>query len=401
MQHTKFSYAKRTKVFGIMIFLVISILSFLSFLSFVSATTTVTLNSPVDNYLSPTINVTFNCSFSSNNYINNFSLWTNSTGIFSRNLTIDYVNNTYSNSFGNGTDVNSSFYQGYSLGCAVFNGHANLLYQPYPTYLYSLGHASATQSCGGGWAGDGNGLRTINLNDKNDYNIQFRMNTSSSASNSAGYQTFFSITNTSYSDWTNIFVGSCGQADTTGRTLIYTKSIPNSFLDTNYTLTIINGNLTLYNNSGIIYSANIVYTGNWYFTIETWNGATSDCSNNGDTSTNLYVYNFSIASLGRKNSTEIFSQTFDKFNNNPFKWNCNAIDNNAISTFASLNRSVTIDTTPPTINITYPYGQISYAFVGQNLTFNWTVSDNGILNNCWFNYNSYGNISVPCNQNYS
>ena len=61
------------------------------------------------------------------------------------------------------------------------------------------------------------------------------------------------------------------------------------------------------------------------------------------------------------------------------------------------NRTFTVDTTVPIINIISPTGTINYHLTGTNLTLNWSVSDS-FLESCWYNYNST-NISVICSDN--
>jgi len=61
------------------------------------------------------------------------------------------------------------------------------------------------------------------------------------------------------------------------------------------------------------------------------------------------------------------------------------------------NRTFTVDTIAPIINVTYPTGNIPYHLSGINLTLNWTADDSHIQN-CWYDYNST-NISVTCGDN--
>ena len=61
------------------------------------------------------------------------------------------------------------------------------------------------------------------------------------------------------------------------------------------------------------------------------------------------------------------------------------------------NRTFTIDTTAPIINITSPISIINYHLSGNNLTLNWSVSDSH-LESCWYNQNGT-NLSVTCSDN--
>ena len=91
------------------VFLVLAIISIVLFsVNFVSATTTVTLNSP-PNYLNNSLNiVNFICSGSTDSgYLNNVSLWTNSTGTWHRNETVNELN--YLSNFTNTTTQSLSY----------------------------------------------------------------------------------------------------------------------------------------------------------------------------------------------------------------------------------------------------------------------------------------------------
>jgi len=78
-------------------------------------------------------------------------------------------------------------------------------------------------------------------------------------------------------------------------------------------------------------------------------------------------------------------------------WNCQVCDSDSECTFGLLNRTVSIDTTAPQLNITYPI-VVDYHQTGQNLTLNWTISEIN-LDSCWYNYNETTNVSVTCADN--
>lgn len=61
------------------------------------------------------------------------------------------------------------------------------------------------------------------------------------------------------------------------------------------------------------------------------------------------------------------------------------------------NKTFTIDSTAPIINITYPTTIVNYHIRGNNLTLNWSILDT-TLESCWYNYNST-NISATCSDN--
>ncbi len=62
----------------------------------------------------------------------------------------------------------------------------------------------------------------------------------------------------------------------------------------------------------------------------------------------------------------------------------------------SSSRTFTVDTTSPTINITFPTGTIDMGIIG-NETLNWTIEDT-LLDSCWFDYNGT-NQTVTCLDN--
>jgi hypothetical protein len=63
----------------------------------------------------------------------------------------------------------------------------------------------------------------------------------------------------------------------------------------------------------------------------------------------------------------------------------------------SETRQLIIDTSLPAINITSPRGEIIHHFFGDNLTLNWSVSDDN-LQTCWYEYNST-NTTLTCGDN--
>lgn len=78
----------------------------------------------------------------------------------------------------------------------------------------------------------------------------------------------------------------------------------------------------------------------------------------------------------------------------PIDWTCSAGDSDGDTGFAPENRTVLLDTSPPSINITYPVTSFDYAYLGQNFSLNWTVSDTNLYQ-CWYNYNNT-NTTVTC-----
>lgn len=75
-------------------------------------------------------------------------------------------------------------------------------------------------------------------------------------------------------------------------------------------------------------------------------------------------------------------------------WTCSAGDDDGVTGFATENRTIHLDTTAPTVNVTYPYGTLNYGGLGVSQTVNFTVADDNLAS-CWINYN-YTNSSVTC-----
>lgn len=94
-------------------------------------------------------------------------------------------------------------------------------------------------------------------------------------------------------------------------------------------------------------------------------------------------------------NTSTFPTTFasDKV----FNWGIQACDSDNACGWSE-NRTVSIDTTAPTINLLYPTGTIPYGYVGQNISLNYSITDSP--SNCWYNYNGT-NITTPCTTNAS
>lgn len=73
--------------------------------------------------------------------------------------------------------------------------------------------------------------------------------------------------------------------------------------------------------------------------------------------------------------------------------------NDSSNRLGNASRTFYIDSTYPSVNITYPINNVIYQVYGNNLTINWTLIDDATtLSNCWYYYNST-NISVDCNDN--
>jgi hypothetical protein len=231
-----------------------------------------------------------------------------------------------------------------------------------------------------------------NFNDGKFYNITINM------SYFSAYGVLkFSIVNESITNtyWDGF---ACGTFHDITRDILFYRTNPTSLNNSVYILNINpNGTFSLYEN-GVLINQTTTSKSKWYLQWDTY----GSCVGCGSNAAYFYVYNYNATTFGKKNTdsfSQLFSQGFSK--NNIFEWNCKAEDDQAVSTFAASNRTFSIDSVAPVINITYPYGTITYAYVGQNLSFNWTVYDaDGILGSCWYKYNGV-NISIPCSQNSS
>ena len=81
------------------------------------------------------------------------------------------------------------------------------------------------------------------------------------------------------------------------------------------------------------------------------------------------------------------SETFDvNISDGIYLWNCFAYDDGDLSDWADANRTLTIDTTSPLINITYPLNNSNHA--SNTIDINYTVSDTN-LDSCWYSNDTY------------
>ena len=100
---------------------------------------------------------------------------------------------------------------------------------------------------------------------------------------------------------------------------------------------------------------------------------------------------------GLSGSIETTTWNHDLSTDGFYLWTCQACDSDNDCGFASENRTLEIDITFPQINITYPITISNFAFIGENETLNWTISDVN-LDMCWYDYNNI-NTTVTCNDN--
>jgi len=167
-----------------------------------------------------------------------------------------------------------------------------------------------------------------------------------------------------------------------------------SFVGNNATFSYTLANDTLYyvlvDNDGATYTDSYTTTfanptvGDTIDWITAWNGAT-------DTSSR--VYNIQSITLG--SATSSTTQTFNRTLTDTTLWSCQACDSDGDCGFALENRTVSIDTTAPTITIESPTGIYDYGSQGASETLNVTFTDSN-LDTCWYSYNGTNTTIDGC-----
>lgn len=111
-------------------------------------------------------------------------------------------------------------------------------------------------------------------------------------------------------------------------------------------------------------------------------------------STNGTLVNTTNIKISGNTNLTNFTYTFG---DGSFYWNCE-VNNTDGAIDTDLNRTITIDSTSPSITINSPIDSSSYST--STIWLNTTVTDSGIgLNQCWWQNNTGANISISCNQN--
>jgi len=108
---------------------------------------------------------------------------------------------------------------------------------------------------------------------------------------------------------------------------------------------------------------------------------------------NLYNSGIGERPYGLSSST----QTFSKIITDDIIWNVQSCDSDGDCGFAIENRTVLLDLIAPVLNITYPTEIVSYGNVDINETLNFTVSDTN-LDSCWYDY-ANTNVTLNCSEN--
>jgi hypothetical protein len=99
--------------------------------------------------------------------------------------------------------------------------------------------------------------------------------------------------------------------------------------------------------------------------------------------TGIWELNETITGLTLESETAYF---YKNVSEGTYEWTCNACDNNSICDFANENRTLTIDTTFPTIQIISPTALLNYGYIGMIEVLSWIVSDIH-LSSISYNYN--------------
>lgn len=127
-------------------------------------------------------------------------------------------------------------------------------------------------------------------------------------------------------------------------------------------------------------------------------------NSNYDTENAVDIYNqlFNSTSVPISNITNSINWTTTIASDNIYYFWCYADvsfeDSTTQTLFPSEERKITIDSTPPVVNITYP---LNGSFINYNssISLNYSISDFSTLTNCWYSLDWGANISLPSCQN--
>jgi len=102
---------------------------------------------------------------------------------------------------------------------------------------------------------------------------------------------------------------------------------------------------------------------------------------------------FNIMNISFSNLTSTFYEgIFNTTITEPILWTCQACDSDGDCGFATENRTVLVDTAPPTITINSPSALEDIRYADGNETLNWTITDTNFAS-AWYNYNGT-NVSL-------
>lgn len=206
-------------------------------------------------------------------------------------------------------------------------------------------------------------------------------------------------------DYAKVKFGTISLTETTGASInayLYLGATTIFHLDTS-------GTYNNYEAEFLLYRSNSIISYRYY------NGATWSSWTNVSGSASSYI-KFSLTGSHGGNSgyraignmaIDYVGEYYDEYNyssevtiNDGSIWNTLACDTDGDCGMAPSNFTVYPDMNAPTISINYPTGLIDYKKTGDSLDLNWTVSDDGTLDTCWFEYGGT-NTTVNCTDNHT
>ena len=375
---------------------------FIFCISFVSAAVTTTLNSPADDSIAYVNPVTFNASaeVTGGATLVNMSLWTNESGSWEIKNTSDLIpkSPTYSG-FNFNTRTSSNPFVAWN-GSSIFVQEGNRVSEYNTTGTWTgfdfVTNAETTSSQGLTW--DGTYFWILSFTDEEVYAYDSSGSYASLSFDTSTTARVFDIT------WDGTYLWLVSDSED-----VYKYYVNGTYTGDTFDVSteMSTARAIAYDGSELWiveetvggktyeYYTNGTYTGN-SFTSGDQSSSMSSIAYNGDgfytsdfTADNIWRYDFPFLS----SSTQTFLQTIT----DNTLWTCQSCDSDGDCGLATENRTLSIDTTNPSINITYPDGTENYGSIGDDETLNWTTSDIN-LDTCWYNYNGT-NITVTCSDN--
>lgn len=306
----------------------------------------ITLNSPEDESISQTNEVTFNAtaSVTGGATLVNMSLFTNESGSWENTKSInddayDNIDDSY---------INTSLW---STNIITGSGSATIVENT--DYIQLISSVACSGSCVDAEAQ----LDSIAMGDFNE-RLFGNMTTRISMSRA----------------------GSDPSQTTVRFTAFGSTIIQNTNDDSLWTFEKINSTSVNYYNDGSLIGTIVDITD---FEITLYSKSKGDVAdNNGNMK--IYYVNYSLGS----SNTAILNQSIT----DTTLWNVQACDSDGDCGFAPSNYTVHLDTEAPTISVESPSGTLDYNYIGNNETLNVTFTDSS-LDTCWYNYNGT-NITI-------
>lgn len=362
-----------------------------------------TLNSPADDSSTIIGNVVFNATGNSTigNLLQNMTLWTNETGSWTANETIDLTPTGYEysgfnfdtgiNPYGITTDGTYFYVTEASGSAAVYKYWIN---GTYTGTSFSVS-SETTFPYGITW----NGTNFFVVGSENDRIYLY---------NSAG-----AYTSTSFDISGQVF---SGRGATYDGTYIYVADNSDDQIHKYTTAGIYSGLLldataqdsdinsvdwdgTYFWITGDTTKSVYKYYSNGTYTGESFSTSSEDTQTFDIVSNNNYLYtsgldNDKIYKYDDENPSES-TQTFTMYVDDTILWNVETCLTTGKCNFAPANFTLGVDTTPPTVTIEAPTGTIGSGAVGSSETLNFTATDVN-LENCWYEYNGANTTIDGC-----